>query len=703
MQRKPVSNFIAGPISGSSSGQSGSIPIIILLIIFSNLLSISLRAQSNHRIDSLKSVLSSQAPAEQYATLIELGFEHIDVSKKETFEYFDRAHNVALKLSDTARIVKSGRLKGQMLRRLDRLDDAVQIFSKLLPVAKRNHLEQDYKVMLNSLALAYTDRGDYHKALDYHLQSLELREQGGDKVEIGICLDNIGLVYYKLLDYAKAIEYLERSRRLKEGLTGDVLLYITYVNLGHCHNALHEYEKGREFIQRGLEVCTGDCPVSVKIDGEYGLGVSYIYENNLDLAILHLNRSYQMAVGADDKRFQAENLIMLSQVAIDRQQYDSAIIKLTEAEKLVQASGYGKLLIETYRYFSKLYKQKNDFEKASYYQDRYIQLKDSIFSEGLVKNIASIQTKLEERENIKTIANKDEQLAKQRTLNIAFVLIAVLAILLVFMLIRSNKHKRRANERLDREVKAATQDLQAANQLLAEVNTELDHFIYKTSHDIRGPLATLKGLCNVALTDVADSTALTYLNKLDFTATQLDTLLRRLQKINQINNSSLHVRDISFEEIVDHVEILERRKGLPPRLVIKRQIEKGIQYSSDRELVTLILENLIANAVKFYDASERVDPFVKVTVSTIEDTVVIRVVDNGIGIGEVDPEQLFHIFARASDRSVSGGIGLYLSRRATQKLGGKIDLHATAEGYTEVVVTLPLVIQTTDAEFVVRS
>ncbi|HYG04087.1 MAG TPA: HAMP domain-containing sensor histidine kinase, partial [Chryseosolibacter sp.] len=295
-----------------------------------------------------------------------------------------------------------------------------------------------------------------------------------------------------------------------------------------------------------------------------------------------------------------------------------------------------------------------------------------------------------ERENIKTIATQDEALARQRTLNISVAIIAILTGLLGFMLYRNNVARRRANERLDKEVQTATQDLQAANKLLGEVNKELDHFIYKTSHDIRGPLATLKGLCNVALTDVNDQTALTYLHKLDFTASQLDTLLRRLQKINQINNAPLHAHAIDFNEIVDYVELIEKRKGLPPRFKVIREIPRKITYTSDLELVTLIMENLIANAIKFHDTSDRVDPFVKVIVEAEESSIVVKVIDNGIGIGETHPEELFHIFARASERSLSGGIGLYLSRRATQKLGGHIDLHVTSEGFTEVVVTLPL-------------
>jgi signal transduction histidine kinase len=367
-----------------------------------------------------------------------------------------------------------------------------------------------------------------------------------------------------------------------------------------------------------------------------------------------------------------------------------ALEHLTTGEGLAQQAGYNKLLIDIYKEFSNVYKLQESYEQASYYQDKYIHLKDSLFSESMVKKLMAVQTKFEERENIKTIASRDEELSQQRQLIIAVGIIAVLAGLLVFLLFRINAAKKKANERLDQEVQAATKDLEIANKLLGEVNKELDHFIYKTSHDIRGPLASLKGLCNVAITDVKDPLAIDYFTKLDFTATHLDTLLRRLQKINQINHDDLKLQQIDFRGMLDELEILEVRKGLPERFEIKKEIESDVSFTSDREYIFLILENLMDNAIKFHNNSRSVNPFALIKIIANEQNLVISVIDNGIGIGQANPEELFQMFVRASERSVSGGIGLYISRRATERLGGEIHMRTTPEGYTEFYVSFPL-------------
>ena len=105
----------------------------------------------------------------------------------------------------------------------------------------------------------------------------------------------------------------------------------------------------------------------------------------------------------------------------------------------------------------------------------------------------------------------------------------------------------------------------------------------------------------------------------------------------------------------------------------------------------IIFENLINNAVKFHNHSGRVDPFIKIQVDQVGEELHVRVIDNGIGINEQRTDKLFQMFSRASERSSTGGIGLYITKTATEKLGGKVGLRKTAEGYTEFFIRFPII------------
>jgi signal transduction histidine kinase len=408
----------------------------------------------------------------------------------------------------------------------------------------------------------------------------------------------------------------------------------------------------------------------------------------------------------------------LAKIAIVEKDSEIAEHNLKIVESLADSAGYNQLLIVTYKQFSILYGLIKDFEKASVYQNKYIHLKDSLIGEELVKNVAKIQTNFEERENLATIKLKNEALVRQRNLNIAIGVIAMLAALLGFVLYRSNVVMRRVNSELsvaksvienqnmrlqniNRELDAkvkektadlvkANEDLDKANKSLSKVNDELDNFIYKTSHDIRGPLASLKGICSVALMDVKDPLALDYFNKLDISSGRLNVILTRLLIVNQINNAIVGKEHIDFNGVVEDIILLEKKKGLPPRFEIKKEIQSNISFQSDKDLVRIILENLIDNAIKFHNESDRVKPFVHIDIRVSENKeVTVRVVDNGIGIAEAHPDKIFQMFSRASERSGTGGIGLYLSKLATEKLGGQIHLHTSPEGYTEFSVSFP--------------
>ncbi|HEU5292836.1 MAG TPA: tetratricopeptide repeat-containing sensor histidine kinase [Cyclobacteriaceae bacterium] len=674
-------------------------------------------------IDSLKQVLQGSSGANKFDVLFSLSRASTAVSWDDAFDYANQANELALELSDSLRIVKSYRLKAQILRRLDKLDDAIRTFETAFAIAKRNQRDEGYlteiKYILNGLAIGHTFLANYDKALDFHFQSLVIREKEGDEAEISVTLNNIGIVYFKMRNYEKAKEYFGRSLVMKNEVKDTYDLDRLLINLGMANIHLRNFDEAMDYINRGLSTCGEKCNDDVVIEGEFGLGVANFGLEEMAIAKKHFEKSFQIAKTSGNKRFQAENLVYFAKIAIVEKDTRTAENNLKIVEPLADSAGYNQLLIDTYKQFSILYGLMKDFENASAYQNKYIHLKDSLIGEELVKNIAKIQTNFEERENIATIKLKEEALVRQRNLNFALGTIAALIGLLGFVLYRSNVVTRKVNtalsdakgiietqnlrlqninRELDGKVKEKTADLlkantelDTANQSLSRVNDELDNFIYKTSHDIRGPLASLKGICSVALMDVKDPLALDYLEKLDVSSGRLNVILTRLLIVNQINNAIVGHEEIDFKSIVDDVILLEKKKGLPPRFEIKKDIQADATLQSDKDLVRIILENLIDNAIKFHNDSERTDPFVHIKISSEDQKGVrVSVVDNGIGIAEARPDKIFQMFSRASERSGTGGIGLYLSKLATEKLGGEIHLRTTPEGHTEFYVYFPM-------------
>jgi len=648
------------------------------------------------KVDSLKALIGSSTGTELYQVYYQIGYELFEVDNYEAVQYAEQAFNTAKQIGDSAAITRSGRQYGQLLRRVDRLDDAISIFTEVLGIAERNKIVSEEKRILNALALAYNFKAMYDKALSLNFKSLEIREREGNKEEISDALSNIGFVYYKIGNFDQALDFFLRSINLKRESGKTAQLSRIYMNAALSYAYLGRYKESREYVNSSYGVCTGPCEEELVNQGEFCLGLADWHNKDFDQAKSHFMKSYLISKDLRLNSFVTDNSLHIGIVELEQHKYDSATKYLFEAEELALASGYNQMLIYTYARLSRLYNEIKDYENAAKYQAKYIQLKDSIYSEDLIKNLARAQTNYEERENIKTIAEKNqilsltqEMVQRQREVYFFVGLVAVLSILGTFMFLRYSRMLSKAKQELSVMNQTLEKRVEDRTKQLQNVNNELDNFIYKTSHDIRGPLASLKGIANVALLELKDEKAQDYLQKLDASADKLNSILTRLLIVNQINHAVLNPIKINFQELINEILVFERKKGIPPRMSITHDLDPDVLLITDRHVLRIILENLIDNAIKYHNSSERIEPFVKIRVSLSPRGVLISVIDNGIGIQERDPQKLFQMFVRASERSESGGIGLYLTKLASERLYARVDFSTTPEKYTQFTVTIP--------------
>ena len=344
-----------------------------------------------------------------------------------------------------------------------------------------------------------------------------------------------------------------------------------------------------------------------------------------------------------------------------------------------------------------------DYELAYNYQRKYDSLNSEILSEGIVKNMAQIQADYQERENLQTIQTQDQEISRATTLLVLSVVIIILISIILFILYRINQLRKKANRQLseakniierqnnvlEEKVRERTKELKETNAALMKSNTDLDNFIYKTSHDIRGPLATLQGMCNVALIDINDSKSRDYFEKIGKTAYRLNEILSKLLIINQINNSLITAQEVDLKKLSKDIVDEQSRLAKLESMKIDNLIQDIEDFKSDEVLLKIILGNLISNAFKFHNTSNRVNSWVRLEAHRENDHLELSVIDNGIGVDEKASSKIFDIFSKASEVSDTAGLGLYLVKLAVEKLDGSISHSKTADGYTKFTVELP--------------
>jgi PAS domain S-box-containing protein len=222
---------------------------------------------------------------------------------------------------------------------------------------------------------------------------------------------------------------------------------------------------------------------------------------------------------------------------------------------------------------------------------------------------------------------------------------------------------------------------------LQQVNAELDTFVYNASHDLRGPIASLLGLCTVAQMEVTDSEARDYLSLINKTATHMNGVLLSLILMNRVKNHQPERTRIDFEALYQEaIDSLRDEDGFK-NVEFTTDIQLSAPFYSDASLLLTILKNTLENAIRYQ--SPRKGPQVKLIVRESANGITIKVQDNGIGIPAEASNQIFYMFFRGTEKSTGPGLGLYLVQKIAEKLSGQVRWNEEQKGLTEFIITLP--------------
>src|SRR5688572_353536 len=215
----------------------------------------------SQRIDSLESLLSCKAVDEEILidqkidVLYDLAYHYGNTDNKKGLRYGNEGLLLARQFGDSLRIVKAGRIKSYIYRRIAEMDSSLILSLEMLSIARRNNYSIELKSILNGLAYASILMASYDKALVYLFESLEMRNKDGDKFEISVALHNIGFVYYKIGHADKALTYYEKALDLKNQIDNKFDLDVLFVNIGLCYAYKNMCAAATKYIDRGLQRC----------------------------------------------------------------------------------------------------------------------------------------------------------------------------------------------------------------------------------------------------------------------------------------------------------------------------------------------------------------------------------------------------------------------------------------------------------------
>jgi len=223
----------------------------------------------------------------------------------------------------------------------------------------------------------------------------------------------------------------------------------------------------------------------------------------------------------------------------------------------------------------------------------------------------------------------------------------------------------------------------AINKMTAELQgteTLRTDFIANVSHELKTPLAVMGNYATMLQQPgISDEDRMEYAKAISHSSRRLASLITNILKLNKLENQQIFPRHEEFdlsgqlcESLLQFEDAWEEKE-----LNIETDIEDEVRICSDPELLSLVWNNLISNAVKFTQTGG----IIGVSLKTDIKNVVVSVSDTGCGI---DPETGKHIFDKfyqgdTSHATQGNGLGLALVKRVVDILQGEISVQSTPD------------------------
>lgn len=226
----------------------------------------------------------------------------------------------------------------------------------------------------------------------------------------------------------------------------------------------------------------------------------------------------------------------------------------------------------------------------------------------------------------------------------------------------------------------AEKEREAVIQKLKLKNQELDRFAVRVSHDLKTPLITLAGFLGYMEKDIKAGKyqqADRDFSQITAAAKTMGKFVDELLDLSRVGRIVNPPSDVAFDAIVQ--DALAAAEGILKAKQVRVKIEALFPFVHvDRARIVQVIQNLIANAVKFM--GDQPQPVIRIGFEEIHGEHIFSVSDNGIGIAREHQERIFELFSKLDPNTDGIGIGLGLVKRIVETHGGRIWIESEGAG-----------------------
>ena len=548
-----------------------------------------------------------------------------------------------------------------------RIAEAIRINEDGLAITPADSLELQCE-FYSCLLYCYHRLGDYEKALYYGELCLDYDEAQGDPANISVSLGNLAGIYSSAGKHDVAIRYLNRAIDIEEELVRNdpghtaKSLAIRKAMLGEVLVAkamtLQEDER-KPLLLQALELTNDAYIIDKQLDRQAQVG----------MRLSQLGNIYNQLGDEDSAKKCNEEALDIARETNNRATEAITLLQLgryREAAELAKALGMKRQEMQACSSLAQDAKSKGDFKDATFWLERYSELRDIIQTEESERQLTLWQVRYDTQRKEQQLLMQEQTIRTQRQRLLWLIAITILTVVAIALLVMYIRIQRSLFKTKNRNYTILTHDLKnpmvAQQQMLRLFYNNYENY----SHDeIQSNIGRL----------------------LSSSDEQLD-LLYNLQQMALLENGKKKLSPVRIDlsSIVKDV-IANIKSYADLKHIVFESNTRRCLVMADRDTLRTVIRNILSNAVKFsYEGG-----IVEIGVTEGNDGLYIR--DHGVGMAEERVHELMTArHAMASQTGTKGeggtGIGMLLCRELIHRNKGTMKVESEPNKGSTFTITL---------------
>lgn len=508
--------------------------------------------------------------------------------------------------------------------------------------------------ILSTLTNDYYRLGQIDKALEYGERCLANDEQSGSEENLSSSLNNLAAICSTIGRHEQAEQYLKRCIQIEERLGRNDKLAIRLGMLCEVYTLQNRLEEALPLAQRALELDKKDGREEKMAVRMSQLGNTLAHLKRYKEAEPYLRDASQLLTKYENYSSLCLNNLALGEALHAMGNIPEAETTLKATVSIAQKIKQRHTLMMAYMELARLSHDKHDDTEAYRYQELFIELKDSISTEQVHKQISDLQVRYESAQDKLQLAEQEATIQRNHLIVGAGCVLLVMLLIALAVVFNSLYVKKRMLALRDQLMRIVSHDLK--NPALASqrnLHMMLDHYDSLSASDIREEL-----------THMAESSD-----------AQVD-LLYNLLTWAQVNSMrlELHPLQLDLNSVVEEVVSQHRQQASVKGISIVEEKSAGpMIVTADRPTVCTILRNLLSNAIKFSNSGSEITVTVGGNAITVE--------DHGVGI----TDEGIHTIGTAGERGT--GMGMQLVETLAKRNNASVSLESHKGKGTKVKIS----------------